>query len=377
MKRKAGILGTTICALVTAMCSGSPTSPTPPVGGGGGGGGGQTGYTASGRFLDPRDNAGYNGTVMFGGVPGQTQGGAWTAQNINSGRDIIVAFPANGEHLEGKTKVNASAGPNTYDDFYGFPNDPVLLAIFDSTGRRSDSTFSGEGPSYRGGTIKWAEYDENGNLLPPPRIHVDDQTVLPILSRFSTHRGTRYTDILNRTLSEYIPQAYSYFRDAVVIRHPTSATLPADGAQRTFIIKADPVQPPPGFGGANLVYVNRKNNVYSCTFVIFPNISGDIIVQDSINCASGLVHDNVAYQESIRSFYNENRNRPEPEDGLPLVDRVLGEIQRKMRAGTRSPWDDSHLDAIDPRSVANTISKLIGAEKYNLARSLHLNLEKP
>ena len=354
-----------LASLLACGGNSSPTSPTPPDNGGGNLPPTQNNYSAAGKFLDPTSNAGYNGTLMFGNMPGTVSGGDWAVQNINPGQNILVVFPENGGNLERRTRVNSTTGQNSYGEMYGFPNDRTLLQRFNESGRRSGRTVQGEGPSVIDGTIKWAEFDENGNPLPPPTIHVDDQTILPSL-RFLTERGTKFTEILDRTLREYIPQAYTYFQGVQVVRHPTSASLPADGTNRAYVIRAESVQPPGvNAGGTLRVYVNRQNNINSCTFIIYPNVGGHAIVQDGIQCASGLMSNITTNQEAVRSFYNHDKNSPEPEDGLPLADIILGNLQRRMRAGTRSPWDDSHLSAVNPASVASVAASLYKPGEVN------------
>ncbi|MBI4452133.1 hypothetical protein HY637_01770 [Candidatus Woesearchaeota archaeon] len=375
------LLPVALLAILAGCSKGSnppPTTPTPPDNGGGNPPPTQNNYSARGRFLDGGTDAPYSGSpVMFGGVQGMVESGNWEVKNISSGQGVLVVFPESNNNLERRAKRNARAGANDYGEIYGFPNDMTLLTRFNETGRRSLRSVEGEGPSIANGTIKWAEVDENGNPLPPPTINVDDQTVLPLLSVRGTERQTRYTEVLNRTLREYIPLANSYFQGAQVIRHPTSTTLPADGTSRALIIRANPVQTSSGVGGQLEVYVNKQNNVYSCTFIIYPNVSGTVIVQDSIQCASGLMSDITTNQEAVRSFYNDSKNSPEPEDGMPLADIILGKLQRKMRAGTRSPWDDSHLPALDPVSDENVATSISQANPYTKIPKDYLYRERP
>ena len=340
-----------LASLLACGGNSSPTSPTPPDNGGGNLPPTQNNYSAAGKFLDPTSNAGYNGTLMFGNTPGTVSGGDWAVQNINPGQGALVVFPENGGNLERRTRVNSTAGQNSYEEMYGFPNDRNLLERFNQIGRRN-SGLHGEGAGITDGTIKWAEFDENGSPLPPPTIHVDDQTLMPILTKYSTGDGVPYTKVLENTLSIYIGQAYEYLQGAQVIRHPTSATLPADGTPRAIIMKVIPKPIGITAGGLLRVYADRKNNLTSCTIDFIDGFSHSVIVAEACQCASGLTHSYTS--QTPDSVYN----APVWADKPTAIDIALGKLQRKMRAGTRSPWDDSHLSAINPASVASVAASL-------------------
>jgi len=231
---------------------------------------------------------------------------------------------------------------------------PFDLDKFNYLTRRNIGGHRGEGPGIPDGTVRWQieQLGPEGSpilgpdgkpiKIPPPTIHVDDQTVVPILTQYNLH------DTLDITLREYIAQTTdNYFRNAIVVRHPRSSTLPKDGTERALIIRYEHTDRE-DVGGFLNIYINRQNYIYSCTFVLTQNIGKRGIVQDVCQCASGLwnnYHDQIG--GPLDSIYN---HFMAPDVPTPK-DKVFGKVQFRIPVGTRSPYDTSHLGAIDPKTV--------------------------
>ena len=280
-------------------------------------------------------NQGYDsGTAQAGNSMGNlTPGGNYRIENVNAGTmDVSFNGP---EFITRKARANAQPGLNQFPPIDAI--DKVIDGIeFDLKSFDEMCRLNSGGPRYSGalkGTSIWPYV---------PEILVDAE------SRSKMEFPGVYPGMMG-AIRKYAAEFMSRITDnklvgAVVREIPRTVDVPKAPAEGKIIARFGTRQDADGGAGMANFWVNANNNIYAAEVVLTSDISDSGIYHELTHAIGFFGHPSRDGDYTIMSRHHGFEPTP--------WDFAHGKVLYRIKPGSRTPYDTSHLETLTGNVVA-------------------------